>query len=564
MRSTAAARKADTGARMSSRRRSSPLRPGMTIPAGLDAAVQQLPRRVSLVSGTSRQSLLEIRRGARVIARQLERRGVRPHDRVCLLAPNGAAYAHALFGILATGAECVPLDPRFQPSEIAQLVQTLRPTASVHDRSIASSLATCFAEAGVQVVAVPPEGARPDGSSDVERPLADGIDTAVQPSDTAMVFLTSGTTTAPKAVRHSHRSLIGSTMALHRLRDAFFSEHKGVDRFRTSLRLLGRYGIKLLRATRQLVWMTPMPYCTIGGHEVLFGALFGGARLIAASGFHPLRTLELVEREHVNILALTPGMAEALVRVRHVQPSRLSSLLIIGIGGGPVRAEVAEKLGARFRCAVTIGYGSTELGGGVLVTRLEDPESSQVSTVGRPFPGTSVRVVDDQKRDVAPGTTGQLLCRGPGIAAGYSLGGRVTELPADADWYLTGDVAVRNADGTVSIVGRMDELIIRGGQNISPLEIERAIQRLPDVDGAAVVAVPADSEQGLWAFVVPGPGADIDTSLILDHCRRHLAAYKVPDHVRFVGVLPETVQGDVQRFRLVERARAELAGGSGQ
>jgi acyl-CoA synthetase (AMP-forming)/AMP-acid ligase II len=372
---------------------------------------------------------------------------------------------------------------------------------------------------------------------------------AASSSDLAVVFCTSGTTGRPKLVGHTHRTVMASTMALHRLHAGFFDGTAG-QRVRRAATILRRHGRRALRARGRQVWMTPIAFSSVSGHQVMLGALLGGHRLVTMPSFHPRVALELVQGEGVNILAVTPSMAELLLAVRTDDDFDPTSMLVVGLGGGPVSEDLAHRVRRHFRCGVGIGYGSTELGGGVLVSRLEDPVEVQTGTVGRPFPGAEVEIVSDDGRAVAPGDIGELQCRSPSAMRGY-LG----EDDGGQAWYRTGDLATMDGAGNVRIVGRKTDMIVRGSQNVYPGDVERVLDRLPAVERSAVVGVPGGpSGEQVWAFVAVDDTSRCTTSELFAQCLDHLGRSKVPDHICIRATLPLTSDGKVQKFRLLEDA----------
>ncbi len=320
-----------------------------------------------------------------------------------MLAANGAAFVQAVFGICRLGAVAVLLDARSKPSELAEVIPAAGATAVVVDLEEAAPDQSLES---VAAALVGRDRTRRRGGDRVqprsEWRACSMASHSPAAGDLAVVFCTSGTTGRPKLVGHTHRAVIASTMALHRLHAGFF-EGTASERARRLATVLRRHGGRALRARGQQVWMTPIAFSSVSGHQVMLGALLGGHRLVTMRSFHPRRALELVQRQRVNILAVTPSMAELMLAVRTVESFDPSSMLIVGLGGGPVSPELAQRVRQRFRCGVGIGYGSTELGGGVLVSRLEDPLDVQTGTVGRPFPGVEVEVVDDDGRPVAVG-----------------------------------------------------------------------------------------------------------------------------------------------------------------
>ncbi len=546
----------------------SPLRVGMNLTHAFDAAVDATPRG-ALVCGEQRHDLRQIRAGSERLARALAAKGVGAGDRVALLMPNGTAFVEAVFAIWRLGAVVVHLDVRSTPGELTEMLATAGVGTVMVDGSQRAAASERSLES-VVLALVGPDRTLAAGQSgfarwgDAEALGRSGWlpdPASVGPGDLAVVFCTSGTTGRPKLVGHTHRTVIASTIALHRLHASFFDGGVG-ERARRVATILRRYGRRVLGARGAQVWMTPIAFSSVSGHQVLLGALFGGHRLVTMRSFHPRVALEVVERERVNIMAATPSMAELMLAVRSIGSFDPSSLLVVGLGGGPVSPQLAQRVGERFGCGVSIGYGSTELGGGVLVSRLEDPVEVQTGTVGRPFPGAEVDIVGDDGRPVSVGDVGELRCKVPTAMSGYVDPMRApTDERDDGRWYRTGDLASVDGMGNVRIVGRKTDMIVRGSQNVYPEEVERVLARLPDVERSAVVGVPdgASGEQ-VWAFVTVAAGSTRTTGEIFAHCREHLATYKVPDHICIRPALPTTKDGKVQKFLLTEEVLAGPAG----
>lgn len=509
-----------------------PLRPSMTLGEVLAAAAAAAGD-ARLVADGTQVTLRELADRAADRAAELRGAGLGPGDAVGLLLPNGIRYAEAFFATVLLGGVVVPLDSQSTDRELAEVGQVvdLRATVGERDRPPA---------AGRVDVLVTGEGWRVPG----DPPPVPGPPAVRRRDDTAAVFFTSGTTGAPKPVPLTHHAVVRPLIALQRLHAAFFGGSP-VTRVRKVATVTARHGTKLLRASGRQTWLTASPFRAMAGHQVLTGSLLLGHDLVTTPGFVPRRVLELVDAHGVNVLAGTPAMLELLLRVEDLSPYDLSSLLVIGLGGGPAAPDLVERARDRFGCAVTVGYGSTELGGGVLATRLEDPLRAQAETVGRPFPGTEVRIVDESGAEVPAGTPGELLCRPPGAAG-------------DSPWVHTRDLGVQDDAGNIRILGRVDDLIVRGGQNVHPSEVERVVAELPDVDRCAAVGVPVHGDQQVWLFVVPAGERELAAQDVRRHCRAQLAPAKQPDRVRFVAEIPVNEYGEVRRNRLREQAVAEL------
>ncbi len=509
-----------------------PVTPTMTLSEAFDAAIRAAGD-ARLAADCESVTLRELARRADALAGRLLGAGIQAGDHVGLLLPNGVRYVEAFFAVVRLGGVVVPLDSQLSARELEGIGQavSLRATLAERPHSVPGCLDVTTAGTQWQV---------PGQPQPVTVPAA-----RRRRDDPAAVFFTSGTTGHPKPVALTHHQLVRSLVALQRLHASFFSGSplEWAKRLTTATR---RYGSRLLGAAGRQTWLTTSPFRSIAGHQVLGGSLLLGHNLVTSTSFHPRRTLEMVDAHHVNVLAVTPAALELLLRVDDLSPYDLSSLLVIGVGGGPAAPDLVRRGEERFGCAVTIGYGSTELGGGVLATRLEDSPRVQGETVGRPFPGAAVRIVAEDGTEVPPGQPGELVCQSPG--------------PVDDDgWVHTGDVAVRDEGGAVAVLGRKDDLVLRGGQNVHPLEVERVVEELPAVLRCGVVGVPSRGDQQLWAFVVPADGQQLSQQDVRRHCRAGLAPQKQPDRVRVVDALPATEQGEVRRHALREQAQAEVS-----
>jgi fatty-acyl-CoA synthase len=371
----------------------------------------------------------------------------------------------------------------------------------------------------------------------------------------ALVY-TSGTTGLPKAVMQSHRSM---TSAVVDGGKAF-----NVSRARriwNAVRFIFKDPRWLKWSTKQGTMMAPAPMHALLGYSATIYSLLYGSRVVVAERFHPARVLELVEKEHVNTIIASPTMVTAILNSPDLAKRDLSTLLSVVISSAPCPPELAHRARAELKCLVSITFGATEVGGAILMTNGMDADNLQTETVGRVLPGMGVRVVDDARQPVAAGQVGELALKLSSSMMGYYKAPELTAQALDADgWYYTGDLATMDAQGYVRIVGRKKDMIIRGGQNVFPAEIERHLLTKPGIDSVAVVGVPDPlAGERVWAYVVAQPGTNLSPQDVLNYCRGELAAYKVPDQARIVASLPTTSTGKVQKFALRDLALRELA-----
>jgi len=350
--------------------------------------------------------------------------------------------------------------------------------------------------------------------------------------DPVLLSYTSGATGQPKGVLHSHQRYWGLMLQL-----------AGSRLHGSPLRSL----------------LLPFPPYHYGGLLGVVATLLAGGKLILLERFDPQHMLALIEQEQVTQIAGSPTMYQWLLRAPGLERARLSSVQRLTSAAEPISLELAQALYQRFGCPVENFYGATET---MLIswTSLADPWQRAATTVGRPVPGAQIRIVDKQRQPVPSGQSGEIAVRTSQMMTGYFRDPDLTSQVLDPDgWFYTGDIGWLGDDGYLRLVDRKKDLIIRGGENISPVEIEHHLERHPAIRRAAVIGVPDTlTGEAIWAYLEVQPGAHVSVTETLNFCRGHLASFKIPQHVRFVQRLPVTATGKVQKFRLREWAREEV------
>jgi acyl-CoA synthetase (AMP-forming)/AMP-acid ligase II len=379
----------------------------------------------------------------------------------------------------------------------------------------------------------------------------------IAPKDLATILYTSGTTGEAKGVMHSHRGLISPVVASMKLREMWMNFFPTLGRLRRWVRVLLRYGARLVRAAgRQQIFLSTMSMHTISGLEAMLQALLMGDRLILHPKFHPVHSLETIEKERVTVLIGVPLSYMMMLRVTGFEEYRLSSLLICATGAAPCPPDLAREIQRRFGCAVHVGFGMTELGGGIAATMLEDSPTLQAETVGKAMPGMDVIVVDEQKHPLPHGEVGELACRTDSMMMGYFGEKSKQETAEIGDGYFyTGDLAVIDKDGYIRIVGRKKDMIIRGGQNIHPARIESELAEMDEIREAAVVGVPDGmGVERVCVYIILEEGRNLTEKDVGAQCRARLEAYEIPERVWFVEDYPRTQTGKPQKFKLRQMA----------
>jgi len=547
---------------------------GMTMAQALQHLADQHPDREALVCDDVRLTYGQLRDDAAALARGLVRLGIKPGDRVATCLPPDPAFPRLFFALAYLGGVIVPLDPQARRRLLSHILQDAEPVAVLtSSRPEMTSRLDMLREIAAEVPSLRyflvTESADSQDVLSITEIAAEATTDVplpqVAPNDLLALLYTSGTTGLPKGTMHSHRSLIAPVVASLRLRRAWL-KRPSLETLGRMAKLVARYRERLLYAAgRPQTFLAATTLHTITGLEVMLQALLMGDRLILMPRFDPARALQIVEKERVTILIGVPMVLDMILRLKDLDRYDLSSLLLCGTGGAPCPPQLARQVQQQLGCAIHIGFGTTELGGGISATSLEDSDDVQAETVGQPMTGMEIKIVDEQRRPLPPGHVGELACRSEGLMMGYHRAPELTAQVIDEEgWYYTGDLAMIDEQGYVRIVGRKKDMIIRGGQNVYPAEIEQFLMAHPKIKEAAVVGVPqAIGEERVWAFIIPEtPDKSAETTPltvkeVLDYCRAELEAYKLPDQIRFVEDFPRSASGKPQKFKLRELALQE-------
>jgi len=511
--------------------RSVPLR-DLTVGDLLREAAKDSPDVVGLVAGVPgvdrRWTFAEVLAEAEQVARALLAR-FSPGERVAVWAPNLPEWVLLEFGAALAGVVLVTVNPAYQRHELAYVLGQSGASGVVLVREWRGNpmLASLEAARGElpqlrDVVLFEEWDAFLESGAPV--PLPD-----VGPDDPAQIQYTSGTTGFPKGALLRHGSLTDNA-ALY----AIEAEIGPGD-----------------------VYVNPMPmFHTAGCVMGALGSLHARATHVPVLAFDPGFVLELIEREGGTALLGVPTMQIALLEHPDVAKRDLSTLRSAVSGGSLVPAELVRRIEATFGVRFCIVYGTTECSPLVTMTRFADTPEDKATTIGRAIPQTEVKIVDPFTGEIVPpGTVGELCARGYMVMHGYFENPSATEEAIDADgWYHTGDLASMDERGYCRIEGRLKDMIIRGGENIYPREIEDVLFAHPGVGDVAVVGIPDErwGEQ-VAAFVRPAGFNTLSADELSAFVRKRLAAYKVPRSWFFVDAFPLTGSGKVQKFVLREQ-----------
>ena len=539
---------------------------GQTIGAAFDAACAAHPHTLALISRHQkiRWTYAEMRARVDDLAAGLLALGLEPGDRIGVWAPNCAEWALTQFASAKAGLILVNINPAYRLSEAEYALNKVGckalVTAVAHRtseylhmlRELAPELASCRPGA-LQSARLPTlrlvitlgeqdhagclafhQAAEAGTAADRAR-LAQ-IGPTLQFDDAINIQFTSGTTGFPKGATLSHHNI---------LNNGFF---------------VGE-AIRLAPGERLCI---PVPlYHCFGMVMGNLGCITHGATMVYPSeGFDPLAVLETVEAEACEALYGVPTMFIAMLGHPEFGRFDLSSLRTGIMAGSPCPIEVMRQVIDRMHMPqVTIAYGMTETSPVSFQSGVDDPPEVRVATVGRVQPHLEVKIIDEAGRVVPRGATGELCTRGYSVMIGYwDDPERTAEAIDPTGWMHTGDLATLDADGYGNIVGRIKDMVIRGGENVYPREIEEYLYRHPAIQDVQVIGIP-DARYGeeICAWIVLKSGQTLTADDVGDFCRGQIAHYKVPKHIRFVEGFPTTVTGKVQKFAMREAMIAEMS-----
>jgi len=429
-----------------------------------------------------------------------------------LVPVNPALQAGEVGHILRqSGASGVFLVPRFRANDLAGILDSVRTDLTLlrHVIPLTSEGWETFC-------------ATPDASLDRRLP---------HPDDVAQLIYTSGTTGAPKGALLTHRGMTNAA----------------------------RFGAVRFGMGPGDIYVHTMPLHHVGGQVVSFQICQQQATAVLLESFDPGLVLELVETERATLTCGVPTMLLAMIEHPDRPRRDLTSLRTVSGGGSVVPTELIRHIEETLDVQFTVVFGQTEASGFISQTDLDDADEAKAATLGRPLPGVEVRVVDpDTDRTVSAGVVGELQVRGPNVMAGYhDLPVETAEALSPDGWLRTGDLVTVDETGLLRMVGRRKEMIVSGGENLFPVEVENALTSHPDVVQAAVVGMP-DRRWGesAVAFIRLTSGAEVDGVLLEGFLRTRLAAFKVPRRWIFVDSFPLTASGKIQKFVLRDRLMA--------
>ena len=538
---------------------------GDTIGAYFDAACARYAQREALVSRhqNDRLTYAELKRRVDAVACSLMRLGLETGDRVAIWSQNNVEWlltqhatakaglvlvninpayrrAELEYAINKVGCRAIILSPAFKTSNYIEMLSDLAP-------ELASSRPGALKAAklpSLQFVIRLGDGKTPGMSnfgelltppSDAEKDALAALGKTLKADEPINIQFTSGTTGNPKGATLTHRNILNN----------------------------GFFVGEAIRLTEKDKICVPVPlYHCFGMVMANLGALTHGATLVyPAEAFDPLAVLQAVAEERCTTLYGVPTMFIGALDHPDFAKYDISSLRTGIMAGSPCPIEVMKRVIDQMHMReVTIAYGMTETSPVSTQSGVDDSIEHRVSTVGRVQPHVEIKIIDADGNTVPRGVTGEFCTRGYSIMRGYWGDVAKTAEAVDGDgWMHTGDLATMDEDGYCNIVGRIKDMVIRGGENVYPREIEEFLYRHPKIKDVQVVGLP-DKKFGeeLCAWIVPREGETLTEDEVRDFCKGQIAHYKVPRYIKFVDGFPMTVTGKIQKFLIRDQMKQEL------
>jgi fatty-acyl-CoA synthase len=519
---------------------------GLSVAQVLETQARERPDSVFLIYGDKRLTYAQVDGRATALAAALAELGVEPGDRMAVDMPNWPEFVIAMFAAAKLGAIIVPLNPRYTIPELQYMLRHSEATVVVTAENfngtdylqLFEGFLTTLPDLQYLVTVGDEDLWHDDRIYQFEDLLSSGEGRAVPATtidadnDTFAILYTSGTMGKPKGVALTHTNLLHTAAA--------------------TVEAVG------LTADDVVFGVTTI-FHVFGLGPGILGTLQAGACLVLQEQFQPSEALALIAKHKVTVHYGVPTVFITEMREADRPKHDLSSLRVGIVAGAPIGDELVRRIRQDLCPSVQVAYSLTETASSVALTQPEDPLDKQVFTVGKPLRGTEVRVLDLDGTILPVESLGEIAVKGPGVMKGYYRQPGETAAAFDEDgFFLTGDLGIVDDEGFVHIVGRRKELIIRGGFNVYPREVEDRLHAHPAVADVAVVGLPHEVlGEVVCACCVPVEGAIITGEEIKDWCRGALADYKVPDLVRFFDSFPLTGSGKVRRVELARMVNAE-------
>ena len=517
---------------------------GLTLGQLLERTAPAYPNKEALIFKDQRVTYRAFNEKVDQLAVELQKVGVRKGDRCAVLLPSSPEFVFAQYAILKLGGIFIPLSTRYRGFELtymlkhsgAKMLVSIDEYKGIDFLKLFGEIREELSDLKILIV----KGKQvPFDTYNLENLLAEHTQPVklkanyVDEREVASIVYTSGSTGMPKGVMATHRNHIWNAI-------------------RVNERLI-------IMERDSFLLMLPLSF-NFARSVLLTHAIMGGCKMVIMEMFEPEEALRLIEEEGISVLYGVPTMFVLMLNHPNYKRYNLSTLRTGYMSGAACPIELVKRVIDDMGCSISVGYGMTECGC-ISITEYNDDAYIKSETVGRPIRDEEMKIVDDDRNEVPVGQVGEIAVRGENVFKGYYNQPKLTQDAFDSEgWFYTGDLGVKAESGRYQIVGRKKEMIIRGGFNVYPAEVEEMIYQIPSVQFAAVVGLP-DKVFGeiICACIVPKPGEKVEPEEIIKDLKANFANYKVPDRIEILSELPMTIGDKIQKYKLRENLIAKYA-----
>ena len=509
-----------------------------------------VPDRTAMVFEGKRTSFEELQSRVNRLASALGALGVSAGDRIAVLQVNTDSVIETYFAATKLDAVFVPLNFRARADEIAYMVNDSGPKvllAGSRYTAMVESIAPQLESVEHLIAMDEPRDGWLSYMGMIEESEESDLWPLSDDEDLTVLMFTAGTTGFPKGVMLSHNSFSSYILSNVSPADPEIDESN----------------------------ILTVPLYHIAGMQAMMSAIYGGRRLIIQRQFEPIEWMQLVETERADRAMVVPTMLKMLMDHQDFNRHDMSSLQVITYGAAPMPVEVIRRAIVEFPNAQFINaFGQTETAATITMLPPEDHvlngsaaeverKLRRLASIGKPLADVEVRIVDENGADVTGGETGEIVARGDRLMKGYWGQESATAETIRGGWLFTGDLGYMDEDGYIFLAGRAKDFIKRGGEMISPEEVEQVLHSHPDIDEAAIIGVPdLDWGERVRALVVARPGCDVDETDVIEFCRQRMASFKKPESVVVLSELPRNPLGKVLKRVLRDEHSYPVAEGS--
>lgn len=512
-----------------------------TVESLLETASYVYPNKEVLHDGYRRLTYQKLRDEATWLASGLKQLGIKKGDRVAVCLPNWNEFIIVLFALSKVGAILIPLNTQFKSDEIEYILKDsgAKLTFICEEVDLIGHLQLF---AGLQkhissleeIITV---RYQVNGYKSFDDVLKSGAETKqsslkIDKEDVFAILYTSGTTGKPKGVMLTNQNVVH----------------------------VAKTASKKMQCTPEDVFLIPVPVFHVMGMMFILRTIYSQARLVLMEKFHAEKALALIEQERITVHPGVPTMF--ILELKHPKFSTfdLSSLRTGEMAAAPCPVEIVRQIKSKMGCNILVAFGLTETSANVTLTDFGDDDLLKSETVGRAIDGVELKVVDENRQRVKSGEIGELACKSIGLMKGYyKAKERTAEVMDEEGFFYTGDLATMDEEGYVRIVGRKKEMIIRGGFNVYPREIEEIFYQNENVLEVAIIGLP-DTVLGeiVCAVIRLREGYSVSEAELKEFAKQKLVKYKVPDKIVFLDQMPMTSSGKILKIELQRQLKEEL------